>query len=159
MPRPKSPAINAHGLFSIEGACVRPHRFSHLDLKSIHRYYQIDDLSKVDERLTGKGVRLRKLIDLAGADPKAGFLVAHSEDGAFTATLPMDVAKSAIIIYERKGKALDRAEDGPVRLVVPFHPDKCGNVKGLGRLVVSHEPGDDTKKHDHSGKAAAPAAG
>jgi DMSO/TMAO reductase YedYZ molybdopterin-dependent catalytic subunit len=139
-----------HALFVIEGECHRPRAFSHLDLLEIHPYYQVADLSTVDEALAGKGVRLRRLIDLCGPGYGTQWLTFESLEG-FSACLPLEeIAKTGVIVYEKGGRPLAPEDGGPVRLVVPYFPDKCANVKALSRIVISREPRKDTRP---SGKA------
>ncbi len=144
---------NPHGILWVEGECIRPQHFSFLDLAEVHRYYQVPDVSKVDERYTGRAVRLRKLIDLVGPGNDARWITAESEDGKFSVCLPLEeVAPTALVIYGVGDKALDRSEGGPARYLVPFHPDNCTAVKGLARLVISCEQGRDTRpstKEEH----------
>jgi len=145
---------NPHGLFAIEGEVERPQSFSYLDLAEIHRYYQVADLSLVDERLAGKGVRLRRLLDLAGLVYGTRYLTIESLDGGFSASLPIaEVARTAIIVYERDGKPLSIEQGGPARFVVPYYPDACASVKALGRIVVSRERGRDTRPSQKSAPA------
>ena len=145
---------NPHGLFAIEGEVERPQSFSYLDLAEIHRYYQVADLSLVDERLAGKGVRLRRLLDLAGLVYGTRYLTFESLDGGFSACLPIaEVARTAIIVYERDGKPLSIEQGGPARFVVPYYPDACASVKALGRIVVSRERGRDTRPSQKSAPA------
>jgi 2-dehydropantoate 2-reductase len=143
----------------IEGACARPRAFSHYDLGQIHEYYQVDDIAKVDARLRGKAVRLRKLIDMVGPDFHAKYLTVESEDGKFSVSLPLaETMRTALLVYEMKGKPLDREEGGPVRFLIPFFPDACANVKGAARITVSEAPGRDTRpsnKQDHDALHAA----
>ena len=137
---------NPHGLFAIEGEVERPQSFSYLDLQEIHRYYQVADLSLMDERLSGKGVRLRRLLDLVGPVYGTRFLTIESMDGSFSASVPIgEVGRTALIVYELGGKPLPLEQGGPARFVVPYHPDACLNVKTLGRIVVSRERGRDTR--------------
>ena len=139
--RPKS-----HALFTIEGQCWRPQGFSHLDLSEVHEYYQVPDVAKVDEKLSGKAVRLRKLIDIAGPDYGTRYVTIESMDEEFSVCLDMaETARTALLIYERGGKPIAYEDGGPVRFVVPFHPDACVNVKSVGRIVISREPGKDTR--------------
>ncbi|MCB9898770.1 MAG: molybdopterin-dependent oxidoreductase [Planctomycetes bacterium] len=143
-------APNARAVLTIEGACARPTGFSLHDLQTVHDYYQVPDVSKIDERLTGKAVRLRKLIDMVGPDFHCKYLTVHSEDGAYSICLPLeDTSRSALVIYEvKKGTPLGREQGGPVRFVIPYHPDKCTSVKGAVRMVVSEEPGPDSRPSD-----------
>lgn len=137
---------NPHGLFAIEGEVERPQSFSYLDLQEVHRYYQVADLSLMDERLAGKGVRLRRLLDLVGPVYGTRFLTIESADGGFSASVPIgEVGRTALIVYELAGKPLPLDQGGPARFVVPYHPDACLNVKALGRIVVGRERGRDTR--------------
>jgi len=153
-------ARNTRAILTIEGECARPRAFTHHDLATVHDYYQVPDVSKVDERLKGKGVRLRKLVDLVGPAFHARFLTVESEDGTFSACLPLaETSRTAVVIYELKGKPLDRAEGGPVRFVIPFSGDACGNVKSAARITISEQPGRDTRPSQAAPQAAASARG
>lgn len=140
------PARNTHALFTVEGQCWRPRGFSHLDLESLHRYYQIEDMSTVDERLSGKAVRLRKVIDLAGPDHGTEYMTIESADGDYSVCLPLDeISRTAVLIYEIGGKPIPSEEGGPVRFVIPYYSDNCANVKSVSRIVISKKPGKDTR--------------
>jgi len=117
-----------------------------------------NNVSLVDEQLAGKGVRLRKLIDIAGPGHGCKYMTVESADGEFAASLPLgEISRTAVLIYESGGKPLEREGGGPVRFVVPHHPDRCVNVKGLGRILVSREPGRDTRPSQQDSKAGAKA--
>lgn len=149
---------NPHALFVVEGDCQRPQAFSHLDLSSVHPYYQVADLATVDERLAGKGVRLRKLLDLVGPGYNTAWLTFESVEG-FSACLPLhEVARTGVIVYEKGGRPLAREDGGPARLVVPYHPDACANVKALARIVISQAPGKDTRPANRPANVAQPAS-
>ncbi len=133
-------ARNPHALFVIEGDCQRPLAFGPLDLADLHANYQVDDMATVDERLSGKGVRLRKLIDLVGPGYGTAWLTIQSLEG-FTACVPLaQVSRTGVILYEKSGKALSVEDGGPARLIVPFFAAECADVKGLSRLSISREP-------------------
>lgn len=150
----KTAARNPHTLFVVEGECHRPQAFSHLDLSQVHAYYQVADLATVDERLSGKGVRLRKLIDLAGPGYNTAWLTFESIEG-FSACLPLhEAARTGVIVYEQGGRPLPREAGGPARLVVPYHPDPCASVKALARIVISQAPGKDTRPKDRAAHEA-----
>ncbi len=131
---------------TIEGVCDRPTAFGHYDLSILHSDYQVEDVSKVDSKLKGKAVRLRSLIDAVSPGFYARFITIESEDGTFSASLPLkETSQTALVIYELKGKPLDRSEGGPVRFVIPFFGDKCANVKGAVKMTISEAPGRDTR--------------
>ena len=142
----RSAPSNSRAVLTIEGQCVRPTAFTYYDLANIHEDYQVDDLSKVDQRLSGKAVRLRKLIDLVGPDFHTEYLTVESEDGAFAASLPLaEISRTAVVIYEQDGKPLERDDGGPVRFVIPYFPDKCANVKSATHMLISEQQGRDTR--------------
>lgn len=147
--------VNPNGIVVIEGDCARPTSFSFHDLKTMHVDYQVPDVSKIDGRLQGMAVRLRSLLDVVGPDWKCRWITVESDDGHFSASLPLDDTRStALIVYGLKNKPLERENGGPVRFIIPFHPDDCTKVKGATRLVVSEQPGKDTRpsnkaEHQH----------
>jgi DMSO/TMAO reductase YedYZ molybdopterin-dependent catalytic subunit len=129
-----------HGLFAIEGNCQRPMAFGPLDLAEVHRNYQVDDVATVDERLSGKGVRLRKLIDLVGPGYGTAWLTIENLEGLRHCVPLGPVVRTAIVIYEKGGKPLPREEGGPVRLVVPHATGPESDVRHLSRLSISRDP-------------------
>ena len=146
---------NPRGILTIEGACNRPTSFSFHDLASVHEYYQIPDVAKIDERLEGTGVRLRKLVDMTGPELAAAWITVESEDGQFAASLPLkDTAESAILIYAKKKKPLEREDGGPIRFIIPFLKDSCAKVKGATRMTISLEKGRDTRPSNAAEHAA-----
>ncbi len=146
---------NPHGLFAIEGDCQRPRSFSHLDLSEVHPYYQLADLSTVDEQLSGRAVRLRRLLDLVGPGFGTAWLTVESIDGTFAASLPLaEVGRTAVLVYEKDGRPLSREDGGPVRFLVPYHPDACANVKAVGRILISRDRGRDTRPSQRAGQSA-----
>jgi DMSO/TMAO reductase YedYZ molybdopterin-dependent catalytic subunit len=133
---PRSP----HGLFAIEGDCHRPQAFGPLDLGEVHRNYQIDDVATVDERLSGRGVRLRKLIDMVGPGYGTAWLTIESLEGRRACVPLAEIARTGVLIYEKGGKPLSIEDGGPVRLVVPYGSGEGSDVPGLARLTISREP-------------------
>jgi DMSO/TMAO reductase YedYZ molybdopterin-dependent catalytic subunit len=145
MPFRKAPR-SPHGILTIEGECDRPTHFSYEDLLGAHVDYQVPDVSKVDQRLKGVAVRLRTLLDEVGPSFHSKWITVESEDGKFSASLPLkDTRATALVIYGLSKKALERDAGGPVRFVIPFHPDDCTKVKGATRMVLSEERGRDTR--------------
>jgi DMSO/TMAO reductase YedYZ molybdopterin-dependent catalytic subunit len=151
---------NPHGILAIEGECERPASFSYLDLADVHPYYQVADLSSVDERLVGRGVRLRSLIDQVGPGRGARWMTVESADGGFSACLPLEeIRRTGIVVYEKDGRPLSVDDGGPVRFVIPYSTDRCANVEALGRIVISSKPGKDTRPSTAAASDAHPAAG
>ncbi len=87
------------------------------------------------------GVPLRSLLDEAGADPSAGWLLAEGADAAaMSRSIPMAKAMDdAFLALFQNGERL-RPENGyPVRLFVPGYQGNM-HVKWLRRIKVTTEP-------------------
>ena len=69
---------------------------------------------------TWKGVRVRDLLQRAGVQADASFVVEHAEYG-YTTNLPLaDITTDeAIVAYEFEGEEIEPIHGGPVRIVVP----------------------------------------
>ena len=69
---------------------------------------------------TWKGVRVRDLLQRAGAQADASFVVEHAEYG-YTTNLPLaDITTDeAIVAYAFEGEDIEPIHGGPVRIVVP----------------------------------------
>ena len=151
--RAKKAPVNSHGILTIDGECDRPRSFSFHDLAGMHDDYQVPDVSKVDARLKGRAVRIRALLDEIGPHWHCKFITIESEDGKFSASLPLsEVRDTGLVVYGMKKKKLEREDGGPVRFIIPFHPDDCTKVKQAVRMSVSEKPGRDTRpsnKREH----------
>jgi DMSO/TMAO reductase YedYZ molybdopterin-dependent catalytic subunit len=93
----------------------------------------------VDERLSGRGVRLRTLIDQAGPGYGTAWLTIESLNG-FRACVPLaDIARTGVVVFEQGGKPLTIEGGGPARLIVPYLPGPAADVPALSRLVISRQ--------------------
>ena len=106
------------------------------------------------------GVPLSVLLDEAGVDPKASWIIAEGADaGLLNVSLPVSrLADDAMIVLYQNGERL-RPECGyPIRLIVPGW-EGITNVKWLRRLHVTDQPAmtrNETAKYTEllpSGKA------
>jgi DMSO/TMAO reductase YedYZ molybdopterin-dependent catalytic subunit len=128
-----------HGLFSIEGDCQRPQSFGPLDLAEVHPNYQIADMATVDERLAGRGVRLRALIDDVGPGYGTEWLTIENLHGVRECVPLAEIARTGVVVYEQGGKPLALDAGGPARLIVPYYQGAAADVPALSRLVISRE--------------------
>jgi DMSO/TMAO reductase YedYZ molybdopterin-dependent catalytic subunit len=87
-----------------------------------------------------RGVKVRDVLDRAGAKPGAVGLRIYSFDGTYTESLTMAQARrdDVLVAHEMLGKPVTRAHGGPVRLyVAPMYGYK--SLKWLDRIeVVDH---------------------
>jgi DMSO/TMAO reductase YedYZ molybdopterin-dependent catalytic subunit len=84
----------------------------HCDIHCVTTWSRLDN--------TFSGVRLRDLLDRAGARPSARFVVFHCAAG-FTTSIPMEVAREAdsAVVWAHDGSDLAPEHGWPVRALVP----------------------------------------
>lgn len=113
---------------------------------------QVPDVSALAADRAGVAVSLASVLDDAGLGDGAEFITIHAE-GNYSASVPLAAVKDhAILIYELDGEALPHDKGGPIRFFIPDvaacqtdEVDQCANVKYVQRLVLSAEPGQDTR--------------
>jgi DMSO/TMAO reductase YedYZ molybdopterin-dependent catalytic subunit len=114
---------------------------------------QIADIATVVPGRTGGGVRLTSLLDVVRPDPGATHLTVESNDGSFSASVPLAaVVESAVVLYRLGVQALPEQQGGPFRFLITDAQacaaggaDLCANVKFVGRIALSVGPGRDTR--------------
>lgn len=113
---------------------------------------QVPDVSALAADREGVAVHLASVLDDAGLAPDARFITIHAE-GDYSASVPLAAVKDhAILIYGLDGEPLPRDKGGPIRFFIPDvaacqtdEVDQCANVKYVERIVLSAEPGQDTR--------------
>ncbi|HTL60804.1 MAG TPA: sulfite dehydrogenase [Nitrospira sp.] len=88
------------------------------------------------------GVKLVTLLDAAGAQPDAAWLLAEGGDAAgLTRSIPLtaDVLSEAMVCYGQNGEALRPEQGYPLRLLLPGFEGNI-NVKWLRRLKLGRAP-------------------
>lgn len=87
------------------------------------------------------GVALTTLLDEAGYDKKARYILAEGADGAaLTRTIPMHMAlDDVLVVYAQNGEMLRPEHGYPLRLLVPG-VQGVSNVKWLRRLEIGDQP-------------------
>lgn len=130
---------------SIGGACAMSElELNTEDLAKVSAEHQIPDISSVLPDRQGSAVRLSGLAELAQAS-EAKFVHVASDDGSFTANLPIDQALNhGLVLYALDGEALPGKFGGPFRLMVAEGDDCSVNVKFLASLEFLAEPGSHT---------------
>jgi DMSO/TMAO reductase YedYZ molybdopterin-dependent catalytic subunit len=135
---------------TIEGKVNRERSFNAEQLAALPG--QVPDVSKLAPDREGAAVKLTSVLDLAGIATDARFITIHAE-GNYSASVPLDAVKDhAILIYKLGDAPLPHDKGGPVRFFIPDvaacqtdEVDKCANVKYVQRIVLSSEPGADTR--------------
>lgn len=118
------------------------------DLKSFPASARIEDVSQIDPRRQGAGVRLVALFEhlQIPTDKIQSLRLKSSSDGfekpISSASLPT-IWETACLLYELNGQALSPEQGGPFRLFVPAtvmcgtaELDNCTNIKFLDEIVV-----------------------
>ena len=136
----------------VVGEVVTPRQFSFDDLAALP--HQIPDISVLAPGRRGRAVRLRALLDETGLGERATYLTLYADDGAYSASVPLDaVIDHAVVLYGLDNQPLSAEQGGPMRFLVPDvtvcgigEVDACANVKYLGRIEASDGPGPDTRR-------------
>jgi DMSO/TMAO reductase YedYZ molybdopterin-dependent catalytic subunit len=131
----------------IDGLVAKPQSFDWTAFNALPREDVVKDIhcvtkwSKFDSKW--QGVSLDHLISLAGVEPGATHVIAHSYDG-YTTNLPIaDVMNGkAWVANVYDGKPLEAEHGGPARLLVP-HLYFWKSAKWVNRLefVAGDQPG------------------
>jgi DMSO/TMAO reductase YedYZ molybdopterin-dependent catalytic subunit len=135
---------------TIEGDVLRSVTLVYDDLASAPE--QIADVAPLVAGRRGTAVPLRSLLARAGVDAAATWLTIESDDASFAASIPLEAAADAVVVYALDGKPLPRDKGGPFRLLIPdaarcgsAEVDKCANVKSVGVLRLETGHGRDTR--------------
>ncbi len=119
------PAVDtANWRFEVRGAVARPYSLDWSELLALPRQETTCDIhcvtrwSRFDNRFAG--VPVRTLLERAGVDPAARYVLVHAEHG-FTTNLPLaDLDQPAnLLALSHNGEDLTPEHGGPVRLLVP----------------------------------------
>ncbi len=110
--------------FEVNGLVCEPIHWSWAEFQQLpSRKYTVDihcvtKWTKLDTQW--EGVSIDTLLEIAGLDPKAHFVLAYS-DGGYSTNIPLDemINDKAFIAYNYAGAPLPAEHGGPARLVVP----------------------------------------
>ena len=111
-------------------------------------------------RRSGGGVRLVSLLDAVQPYPEATHLTVESDDGSFSASVPLAaVVESGVVLYRLGSQALPTQQGGPFRFLMTDAQtcatggaDLCANVKGVGRIALNAGPGRDTRPMERTNR-------
>ena len=142
------PAVSlAAWRFDVQGLVDRPLSLSWQDLLEMPRQETLCDIHCVTrwsrlDNLFG-GVPVRALLERAGVQSAARYVLVHAEEG-FTTNLPLaDLDRPAnLLALDWNGEPLTPEHGGPVRLLVPhlYFWKSAKWVRGL-ELLAEDEPG------------------
>jgi DMSO/TMAO reductase YedYZ molybdopterin-dependent catalytic subunit len=144
-PTPRTPL--ERWSFAIEGLVGEPVRWSWEEfLRLPAQSFDVDihcvtKWSKLDTHW--RGVSVDTLFEQVELDPKAMYVIAHS-DGGYTTNIPLVeiINGQAFVAYQYEGQPLAAEHGGPARLVVPhlYFWKSAKWVRGL-RLIQEDRPG------------------
>ena len=140
-------------LLRTEGLVERPLALSFEDLAALPG--QIPDLAAEIPGREGGGVRLDAVLEASGASGDARFITLATDDGSFSASIPLaPIRAQGIVVYRDSGGPLPEAKGGPVRFFIKDielcslgagEADRCANVKHLRRIELTAALGKDTR--------------
>ena len=134
----------------VEGEVHSPRALSFSDLALLPE--QIPDVGQLIPGREGGGVRLRSLLQVVGLKETATYITLVSSDGKFSASVPLEAVRDAVVVYRLGNAPLPPQKGGPIRFFIPNveacaigEVDACANVKFVGLIRLSHGPGADTR--------------
>jgi hypothetical protein len=124
--------------------------FSFADLAALPN--QISDISQLIPGREGGGVRLQSIVDKVHPSSTAVYITLKSTDGKFSASIPLAAVRNAVVAYRLGNEPLPAKKGGPFRFLIPNveecaigEVDACANVKFLGEMRFSNQPGEDNR--------------
>jgi hypothetical protein len=134
----------------IDGEVQHIRNLSFADLAALPD--QIADIGVLIPGREGGGIRLRSILEAVGVAPTATHITITSNDGKFSASVPLDAVQDAIVAYRLGNEPLPQTKGGPIRFFIPDveqcaigEVDACANVKFVGLIHLSRGPGKDTR--------------
>jgi len=129
----------------VGGLVARPMSLTAEDLAAMPQEEIFDEFACLEgwtvPGLRWRGVRMREVLERAGADRDAGWVQASV--GGFSLPLPMAEARESLLALALNGEPIPQAHGAPVRLLVP--DGECfTSVKWLARIEVRSEPAANT---------------
>ena len=95
---------------------------------------QIPDISVVIPDRKGQGLWARALLP----DRPNAQATFFADDDRFSSSVDLAlVREKGLFIYALDAQPLPVSFGGPLRLLIPNHDDRCANVKGVARIVIS----------------------
>ncbi len=140
----------------VDGLVAHPLALTVRDLASFAAQTEIDTFACLEgwsvPDVCWEGVRLSAILECAEPDPSARWIEASA--GAFSVSLPIEMALRALLALRLGDEPLPIVHGGPVRLVVPR--SACyTSVKWLDHIEVRDRPGPDTGRATALGRLAA----
>ncbi len=154
--------MKEEAVLRFSGEFERPIDLTFEDLARLPAEDQVPDVSRLDARRRGRGVRLEALLRHACLRPSARYLTVRATRDDFAASVPLDaVAKDAVIVYADESRPLSPEHGGPFRFLIPDAAacrtreiDECANVKFVDHIEARAEPGPDTRPQTPAEHAA-----
>jgi hypothetical protein len=134
----------------IEGEVQQTRSLSFADLAALPD--QIPDVGELIPGREGGGVRLASILATVNPTAQAAYVTLTSTDGKFSASVPLEAIRDAVIAYRLGNEPLPAKKGGPFRFLIPHVEecaiggvDACANVKFLGVMRLSQHPGEDNR--------------
>jgi DMSO/TMAO reductase YedYZ molybdopterin-dependent catalytic subunit len=139
----------------VDGEVVKACELSFADLAALPG--QVDDVGELIPGRAGGAVRLASILERAGRRPEASHATLSSADGRFTASVPLDAVREAVVAYRLGDAPLPERQGGPLRFFIPDVEecaiggvDACANVKFLARIELTRGAAKDTRPASQS---------
>jgi hypothetical protein len=140
----------------VEGEVQHVQNLSFADLAALPE--QIADVGQLVPGREGGGVRLQAILAKAAPATTASYITLQSSDGKFSASVPLDAVRTAVVAYRLGDEPLPAKKGGPFRFLIPNVEecaiggvDACANVKFLSVMQLSHTLGADNRPTSKTG--------
>ena len=132
------------------GAVEQEVAFAHPDLEALPG--QVPDVGARVPGRSGHGVAFASLLQRAQPKAEATHVTLTSNDGGFSASVPLAAVADAIVAYRDGEGEIPASRGGPFRFYIPTDAgcaeaevDACANVKFLATAEVTVGPRADTR--------------
>ncbi|MEW6777262.1 MAG: molybdopterin-dependent oxidoreductase [Bdellovibrionota bacterium] len=140
-----------------QGEVEKPAEFSAEDLAKLAG--QVPDVSELVPGREGTGIRFSFLLEWVKPKKTATHVTLASSDGDFSANIPLEAVREAVVVYGLSGGPLSEKKGGPFRFYIPNAAecgvpgvDNCANVKFLETVRLTAGAEKDTRppsKREH----------
>ncbi|MBX3471602.1 MAG: enoyl-CoA hydratase/isomerase family protein [Planctomycetes bacterium] len=132
---------------AVGGLCEAPAELGREELARLPEAEQVPDVGAVVPGKKGRAVRLAGVLRAARPAEDVTHVALSSSDGKARASLTLEEAAHAVVVYGLRDQPLPEDQGGPFRLLLPPGGDACRNVKHVARVELAREAAGDLCGH------------
>lgn len=132
---------------AVGGLCEAPVELGREELARLPEADQVPDVGALVPGKKGRGVKLTAVLRAARPKEEVTHVALSSSDGKARASLTLEEAAQAVVVYALREQALTEDQGGPFRLLLPPGGDACRNVKHVAKVELGREAAGDLCGH------------